>query len=267
MSIISSGSAAIAIQHLLNLYDIPAKLKVLVDKNLNSKIKEAIVKIGCELYETELSDHLLTSDEIKSLTNNIDGIDITYRETLDPNQDNYYDWMSYEILMSNPEYCFIPFGTGDLFINVLNIVKLEYFNTFIDKHDPRFKGNIDLITKCHFMGASSNKPNTKLDKLYSNFLPSLKEFQKYINTLKEEYKCVGSKTDFYYVEEKYVNEAIDIGNHLGLNFEPSGLAGLALLLQERKSINKDSKILIVNTGKTKEVDELLIFRDKIKKKL
>jgi len=267
MSIISSGSAAIAIQHLLNLYDIPVKLKVLIDKNLNSNIKESIAKIGCEIFETNLSDHLLTSDEIKTLTNNNDGIDITYRETLDPNQDNYYDWMSYEIIQTNPEYCFIPFGTGDLFINVLNIVKMEYFNKFIDKHDPRFKGNIDLITKCNFMGASSNKPDTKLDKLYSNFLPSLNEFQKYIKTLKEDYKCVGHRTGFYYVDEKFVNEAIEIGNSLNLNFEPSGLAGLALLLQERKSIPKDAKILIVNTGKTKNVDELLHFKDKIKKEV
>jgi threonine dehydratase len=35
--------------------------------------------------------------------------------------------------------------------------------------------------------------------------------------------------------------------------EPSGIAGLALLLQKKSSIDKDKKILIVNTGKTKYI--------------
>jgi cysteine synthase len=257
MSIISSGSAAIAIQHFLNLFEIPVKLKVLVDKNLNSNIKATIKDIGCELYETDLSKKLLTSDEIKELTDNEKGIDITYRETLDPNQDNYYDWMSYEILMQNPEYCFIPFGTGDLFINVLNIVKVEYFNSFIAKHDPRFFGNMDILKNTHFFGASSDQPNTVLDKLYSNFLPSINSFKKYINTLKEEYSCVGNRTGFYYVKESFVKQALDIASCQKINFEPSGMAGLALLLQMKESIPKNAKILIVNTGKTKKLSELL----------
>ncbi len=256
MSIISSGSAAIAIQHFLNLFEIPVKLKVLIDKNLNSAIKQTIIDIGCELYETDLSRKLLSSDEIKELTQNQSGFDITYRETLDPNQDNYYDWMSYEILMQNPEYCFVPFGTGDLFINVLNIVKLEYFNSFIPKHDPRFFGNIDILKNTHFFGASSDQPNTVLDKLYSNFLPSIDSFKKYINTLKNEYACVGSRTGFYYVKETFVQQALDIAGNQKIKFEPSGMAGLALLLQLKESIPNKSKILIVNTGKTKKLSEL-----------
>jgi len=258
MSIISSGSAAIAIQHFLNLFEIPVKLKVLVDKNLNPVIKQTINDIGCELYETDLSKKLLTSDEIKGLTENEKGFDITYRETLDPNQDNYYDWMSYEILMQNPEYCFIPFGTGDLFINVLNIVKVEYFNSFIPKHDPRFFGNMDVLKNTHFFGASSDQPNTVLDKLYSNFLPSIDSFKKYINTLKNEYSCVGSRTGFYYVKESFVKQALDIAVGQRIKFEPSGMAGLALLLQMKENIPKNAKILIVNTGKTKKLSELKI---------
>jgi hypothetical protein len=256
MSIISSGSAAIAIQHFLNLFDIPVKLKVLVDNNLNDGIKETIKKIGCELYETDLSKRLLSSDDIKELTDNLNGIDITYRETLDPNQDNYYDWMSYEILMENPEYCFVPFGTGDLFINILNIVKLEYFNSYIPKHDPRFFANMDIIKNCHFLGASSNQPDTILDKLYSNFLPSVESFKKYIRTLRDDYNCVGKLTDFYYVDEKYVSDALKIASDQNLKFEPSGMAGLALLLQFKSKIPKDAKILIINTGKTKSLTEL-----------
>ena len=256
MSIISSGSAAIAIQHLFNLYSIPTKLKVLVDNNLKDSIKNNIIEMGCELYECNLSKKLLTSDDIKDLTNNKNGIDITYREILDPAHDNYYDWMSYEILMEKPEYCFIPFGTGDLFINVLNIVKSEYFNSFVSKHDPRFFSTMGTLKNCHFMGASTNRPDSKMEKLFSNFLPTKDSFKRYIREMIEEYRCVGKRTDFYYVEEEFVEQAIEIAEKQNIRFEPSGLGGLALLLQEKDSVPRDKNILIVNTGKTKKLGEI-----------
>jgi cysteine synthase len=261
MSIISSGSAAIAIQHFFNLYEIPTKLKVLVDNNLNEIIKKDLEKIGCEVYECDLSAKLLSSDDIKRLTDNDHGIDITYREVLDPTHDNYYDWMSYEILRENPDYCFVPFGTGDLFINILNIIKIEYFNSFIGKHDPRFSGNIQELIKCNFFGASTRSPNTKLDKLFSYFLPSLDKYNTYFDELKEEYGCVGQDTSVVYVDESYVDAAINLANSQKISFEPSGLAGLALLLQEKSTIDRNAKVVIVNTGKTREVDELINFRD------
>ena len=257
MSIISSGSAAIAIQHMFNLFKIPTKLKVLVDNHLNPAIKNDIEKIGCELYQCDLSRKLLSPEEIKELTDNNSGIDITYREVLDPAHDNYYDWMCYEILREQPKYCFVPFGTGDLFINILNIVKIEYFNSFVSKHDPRFIGSIRELKKCHFIGASSNEPDTRMDKLFSNYLPSINSFKKYIAELKDEYNCVGEMTDFYYVNEEYVDKALEIAGSQNLKFEPSGMAGLALLLQMKEKINPASKILIVNTGKTKAINDLL----------
>ncbi len=257
MSLISSGSAAIAIQHLFNLFKIPTRLKVLCDSQLHPGIKKSIKEIGCELYEYDLSEKLLNSEDIKELTDNMSGIDITYRESLDANLDTYYDWMSYEILNEKPDYCFIPFGTGDLFINILNIVKTEYFYSYVSKHDPRFYSDIETLKKCHYFGASSNVPQTKLDKLYSKFLPSIQDFHDYIDELKSEYKCVGNLTDIYYVHEKYVDKAIEIAEAQQIKFEPSGLAGLALLLQMTEDIPKNKRILIVNTGKTKELDDLI----------
>ncbi len=256
MCIISSGSAAIAIQHLFNLYSIPTKLKVLVDIHLSKSIKQDIVDIGCELYEYDLSEKLLSTDDIKAITDNKNGIDITYREVLDPAHDNYYDWMSYEILMEKPDYCFIPFGTGDLFINVLNIVKSEYFNSYVTKHDPRFFSSLERIKNSHFMGASTNLPNSKMEKLFSNFLPTKESFKKYIREMIDEYGCIGDRTDFYYVEEQFVEQAIEIADSQKISFEPSGLGGLALLLQMKDSIPKDNTILVVNTGKTKMLKEI-----------
>jgi hypothetical protein len=248
ISLVSSGSAAIAIQHFFNLYGANTILKVLVDHRIKPEIKASLVGIGCKVYETDLSAKPLTGKEIKELTDNHNGIDITYREILDRYSDNYYDWLSYEILNESPSHCFIPFGTGDLFINVLIIAEREY-NNRIFKHDPRFRGNMNVINKCNFFGATSHNPNTRLDKLFSYYLPSLKEHNDYLNSLIDNAR-IGSSSGILDVEEEFVEEALQLAQAQGIASEPSGIAGLALLLQTRNDIPRDDKILIVNTGLT-----------------
>ena len=68
-------------------------------------------KLGCEVHETDLSRKPFTWSEILTFTHNPTGFDITSGEALDPTT-RFYDWMSYEIINSSPDYCFIPFGTG-----------------------------------------------------------------------------------------------------------------------------------------------------------
>lgn len=247
ISLISSGSAAVAIQNFFNLFGATTVLKVLVDHRIKPEIKQALIDIGCKVYETDLAAKPLTGKEIKELTDNHTGIDITYREILDRYSDNYYDWLSYEILNESPSHCFIPFGTGDLFINVLIIAEREY-NNRIYKHDPRFRGNMNVISKCNFYGATSHNQNTRLDKLFSYYLPSLKDYQDYLNSLVE--ARIGSSSGILDVEEEFIDEALQIAKTQGISCEPSGIAGLALLLQLRNDIPHDEKILIVNTGLT-----------------
>lgn len=265
ISMISSGGAATAVQNLFNVFDIPVSLKVLVDKNTNEDIKSSIQKIGCIIYETDLGQKLLKPEDIKQYTDNKDGIDITYRETMDPNLDNYYDWLSYEILNQQADYCFIPFGTGDLFINILNIVKKEYFNGFLHNPDPRFFSSVEKLKSCHFIAASTKNKDTQLDKLYSSFLPTFNEYENFISELKS-YTCVGKQTNIYNVEEHFVNKAMKLAINQQITFEPSGLAGLALLLQMQDELPKNNKILIVNTGKTKPAEVLLRELEIIRKK-
>ncbi len=256
ISIISSGGAATAVQNLFNVFDIPVSLKVLIDKNTNESIKKSLKEIGCSIYETDLGLKLLQPEDIKQYTDNKDGIDITYRETMDPNLDNYYDWLSYEILNHQADYCFIPFGTGDLFINILNIVKKEYFNSFLHNPDPRFSGSVEKLKSCHFIAASTKNKDTQLDKLYSSFLPTFNEYENFITELKS-CACVGKQTNIHYVEEYFVGKAMEIAKAQNITFEPSGLAGIALLLQMQDELPKDKKILIVNTGKTKPAEILM----------
>jgi len=245
MSIISSGSAAIAIQTQLKKYSLPS-LKVLVDVDIDSNILKILEKIGCETYKTNLNEKPFHWKEILALTNNLNGFDITSSEALDPTT-RFYDWLSYEIINSSPDYCFIPFGTGNLFENVLNINKKEASTKI---HDPRFKGKLEILRKCNFLGATTNNPKSKADKLYSPHLPFVHFDEQWIRLYRHAGFC-GPESKVTLIKEEHLEKAISLAESQGINCEPSGISGLALLLQMKDKNPKDKKILIVNTGKTK----------------
>ena len=246
LSIISFGSAAVAIQTQLKKYNLP-NLKVLVDSDIvDSKALKSMKKLGCEVYETDLTKKPFSWEEILILTHNHDGFDITSNEALDPTT-RYYDWLSYEILNSSSDYCFIPFGTGNLYENVLNINKREVST---QNHDPRFRGKVEVLRRCNFMGATSNNPRTKADKLYSPHLPFVHFNQQWIRVYRFAGFC-GPQSDVYLIKENYLDKAMEIAESQGINCEYSGIAGLALMLQMKSKLPKNKKMLIVSTGKTK----------------
>lgn len=244
-SIISSGSAAIAIGRMLKNYGLPM-LKVLVDKNINPKIYEAIKKAHCEVFVTDLSKKLLLAHEVLALTKNKNGFDLTSNRGAISEIGNY-DWMGYEILNSSPDYCFIPFGTGILFSKVLELNKLEVGYA---KHDPRFRGNVNILGNCNFMGATTKNPKSKANKLYAHYLAFPMIDNEWLRFYKRSGFC-GSRTGLYFIKENGLDRAMKIAREQGVNCEPSGIAGLALMLQMKDKLPRNKKMLIVNTGKTK----------------
>lgn len=245
MSIISSGSAATAIQTVLRKYKLP-NLKVLIDIHVNPDIIKHLKKLGCEIYQIDLGNKIYSWQDILSVTENPDGFDITSSEALDP-ATRFYDWLSYEILNNSPEYCFMPFGTGTLYENVLNINKKEVSTT---NHDPRFQGNLPVLKNCHFLGATTNNPKSKAEKLYSPHLPFVHYDEQWIRLYRYAGFC-GSQSNVHVIEEDYLNQALIIAHDQDITCEPSGIAGLALMLQLQKTLPRDKKMLIVNTGKSK----------------
>lgn len=245
MSIITSGSAGFAVQSMLRKYGLP-DLKCLVDIHLDEHIVHILESIGCEVYRTDLSRKPFHWKEILEITQNPLGLDITSNSALDPTT-RYYDLLCYEILNNSPDYCFVPFGTGNLYENLLNINKKEALSGI---HDPRFSGDAQIIRHCNFMGATVNDPKSKADKLYSAHLPFVHYDEQWIKIYKLEGSC-GPESNVYVVHEKYIDEAMTIAKENKIECEPSGIAGLALLLQMRGKIPKDKKIIIVSTGKTK----------------
>ncbi len=245
MSIISSGSAALAVQSMLRKYGLP-NLKVLVDYRMKDSVKKALERIGCELYETDLSNRVLFTDDILKITNNHEGIDITSDDSLGP-FDIFYDWMSYDIINQNADFVFVPYGTGHLFENLVNVAVREVTSR---RHDPRFTGNAPRIRKCNFIGATTNNPNSRADKLYSPHLPFVHFDTRWIQ-LAVSRGYTGSGSSVYAVQESCLGTAMDIAKSQGIKCEYSGIAGLALLLQMKDRLPKNRKMLIVNTGKTK----------------
>ncbi|MBI2196326.1 PLP-dependent lyase/thiolase [Candidatus Daviesbacteria bacterium] len=245
LSIISSGSAAIAIQTMLKKYHLP-NLKVLIDVDMDPRLEEILKNLGCEIFVTDLAKKPFSWKEILILTHNPDGFDITSNEALDPTT-RFYDWMSYEITNTSPDYVFIPFGTGNLYENILNITKKEVTT---ENHDPRFKGDVEKLKQCSFLGATTNNPKSKADKLYSPHLPFVHFDEQWIRFYRYGGYC-GPKSDVKLIKEEYIDEAIQLARQQNINCEPSGIAGLALMLQMKQELPSKSKILIVNTGKTK----------------
>lgn len=245
VSIISSGSAAIAIQTQFVKYGLP-NLKVLVDSYLDKRVVTHLEKIGCRVYKTDLTKKPFHWKEILLVTENLNGFDITSSEALDPTT-RFYDWMSYEILNNSPDYCFIPFGTGNLYENILNINKREIST---QQHDPRFSGKIEQLRNCNFLGATTNNPKTKAEKLYSPHLPFVHYDEQWIRLYRYAGFC-GPESNVHIIKEEFLDKALELAESQKITCEASGIAGLALLLQMKNTLAKNKKMLIINTGKTK----------------
>ena len=245
MSIISSWSAAVAIQTQLAHYQLP-DLHVLVDTSLDHTIVDAMKQIGCKVFFTHLSEKALGRNDILTLTNNQHWFDITSSNALDPTT-KFYDRLSYEIINSSPDYCFIPFGTGNLFENILNVNKKELTAQY---HDRRFSWDVDLLRHCHFIGATTNNKSSKAQKLYSPHLPFVCSDEQRIKLYRYAGFC-GAQSDVVSVHEEYIQQAMNIAQSQQITCEYSWIAGLALLLQKKDTLPTDKKMFIVNTGKTK----------------
>ncbi len=244
LSLISSGNAALSIQYLLQLNGLP-NLKVLIDpKRIDKILLDAVRKSGCEVYLFDLDKDELYSEDILRLTNNTGGYDITYGDKIENIKFSFYDWLSYEILNLNPQHVFIPYGSGDLYKNIVEICIKELTTV---KTAKRFFGNKNILSKCHFFGATTDNPKSQMKMLFAPY-NSYRE-----NNLKNVFSGghIGHKSNIYVVEEKYVKPALSLAKINGITCEPSGVAGLALFLQMRKELPPDDKILIINTGKIK----------------
>lgn len=217
-----------------------------MDYQTDPIIIDNLKKLGCNIFLENLERNTFDWEDILRLTKNEEGFDVTSNEAYDPTV-RFYDWLSYEIINNNADYIFVPFGTGHLYENIMNVIKKELC---YKSNDPRFEGDIESLQKASILGVTTTNPKSKATKLYAPFLPFTNYSKQWIKFYKYT-GLTGEMSQVYRLDEKYLDEAIQIAQNQKINCEPSGIAGLGLLLQLRNIIPRDKKILIVNTGKTK----------------
>ncbi len=245
MSIISAGSAAIAIQSKLRTFGLPP-LRLLADKSTDSTTLDYLRNLGCKIYLENLAERELTPRDILQLTENKEGFDITSNQGFDPDK-RFYDWLSYEVLDHNPQYVFTPVGSGQLFQNVLNIAKRIVTN---DNIDPVYSGNPEVIAECHFIGATTNNSASKAVKLYAPFKPFTDLAEDWLRLFSQRGYC-GTKSAIHEVTEEYLEYAYSLFQERKIPAEHSAVAGMAMLYQMKEEIPQDGKIVVISTGKTK----------------
>ncbi|MEM8585560.1 MAG: pyridoxal-phosphate dependent enzyme, partial [Bacteroidota bacterium] len=254
LSLITSGCAGIAIQSIFRALNLP-NLHVLTDEETPADVQLALRNLGCEVFVKDLDAEELSTQDVLRLTHNEDGFDLTFTKEIEYVKLKYYDWLSFEIINEAPDYCFIPFGSGDLMVNVLRRIDLERKLFEGGKSDHRLQVSIHRFRKTRFFGATNSRKSSSLNKLYSKY------FSENDNRMEIE-RIVGKQnvhrdSRLVDVEEEYVEEALAIAESNYLKCEPSGIAGLALFLQMRDELlEKDpdlpnKKVLFVNTGKLK----------------
>ena len=255
LSLISSGSAAYSVQKLLKDRGLPS-LRVLMDKNTSPRLVEFLEKNECKVYLDDLDKKEYSSDEILEKTENKNGLDLTYSPEFNLSREVYYDWLSYEVLNQNPNWVFIPFGTGDLYKNIIIRNSKEMDKKVFSK---RFFGDKKILMNCNFIGAANNKKSSKMKMLYSAFQnKTINHINSVIvNPLINKNSC-GNQSAVSLVNEKYIDSAIEISDYFNITCEPSGISGLAMFLQmaEKKNleIHSHDKIIIISTGKSVTAD-------------
>ncbi len=244
-SIISSGSAALAIQVMLRCFDLPS-LRVLVDQRTDRRILRKLRRVGCDIYMCDLHKKELDSAAVLQLTENETGFDLTARSLIDPNRRTYYDWLAYEILNCGAKHVFIPVGTGDLYVNVLTVLRDELLGIADDR---RLMGGSSALEGLEIYGATSSDRKTKMDRLYAPYRPTLEEARRVVAEMRDQGLC-GTRSGIYDVRERVIKDALAIARASNIRCDESGIAGLSLLLQmsEEGIVPTDESVLVVNTG-------------------
>lgn len=247
LSLISSGNEGRAIAECFLKYDLPPP-KILVGKNTKEEIVGELLKLRADVYVTDLSKNLKPED-IKAITNNPNGIDLTSTRALDPSS-VFYDWHVHEVLNEKPDEIYVPYGSGRLMENYLFWQAKSIRNDMQGKKDPRLKIPISKIVDINIFGGEPEKYPSKADKLDAPYKPFLlfqdEDIKSFVNLA-----FTGKNTGKEKFSEEYIKEAHKILTSHKIEAEISAAAGLAIYMNrfEKGLIGKEKKIIIVNTGK------------------
>ncbi len=116
-SLITAGNEGLAIAQRFKQHNLPPP-KFILDLDTSKQTIEALKKLRASIYQVDLKSRPLTAEDILTLTDNKDGIDITSAQFIEP-QAIFYDWHVHEVLNAEPDYIFLPSGSNRLLENYL----------------------------------------------------------------------------------------------------------------------------------------------------
>lgn len=248
-SLITSGNAGLALGRMMELFGFPA-MHVLLDRNTDERTIEQLRDTNLIVHTANLS-RKKSSDQVLKLTKNEDGINLTNGGFAREISRIYYDWLSYEILNHAPNYVVVPYGTGDLYDNLLHYYVSEMGR--MTGSDPRLLASKRNLHGMHLIGVTAQKgsparmlvaphrPGSTLEEAQKS---NAHEIEQHVRS-----KLLGEQSGIHYLDDKQLFEARRVAARIGLNAEYSALAGLAWLLKNKKTIPRGSRVVIVSTGK------------------
>ncbi len=252
VSLVSSGNAAIALGEMMHAFGLP-KPHILVSTRTPEEIIVELRKHHVDVYETDLAKRALTSDEILERTRNPNGIDLTRGRMANELGRTFYDWMTFEVLNTKPDYIIVPYGSGQLFNNLFE----HYYDQLqrVRQLDPRLRNPRTLQSGVNLIGVTS-PIGSIASMLSAPHLPeSVKEEtqtqKSHVISQMRRAGVLGEKSGIHEIHDEWILRAANIALNQRMRFEPSALAGLAWLLQHKKDIPKGKRVLIVSTGKGK----------------
>lgn len=242
LSVVTAGNVGKAVSEMFRKYNLPP-IKLLCDSSISKERIEALKQLYADIYLVDLNDIELKAGDIKRLTNNEDGVDITSVKIIEPNA-VLYDWHVHEAFNENPNEIYVPYGSGRIFENYLThqIRNARW-------KDPRLNIPVGRLIDISILGAEPEKMDSRADKLTKKCNPFI-IFNGHDILAGNALGFTGKNTGIYKVAEEKILQGYELLSKY-CETEHSGSAGLALYLQrfEEGKIDPSKKVLIVNTGK------------------
>lgn len=249
LGVISSGSAALALQAQLRLSELP-NLRVVVDgKRISQRMLERLKDFGCVVRAVELDKAYIESHGLpKIFKEKRRIIDVSPRDLTEVISSDYYDWLAAEILDENPDVIIVPVGSGVLYASILSFIENLDSEKSFDKRLRRIDLKDTRMIKV--IGATSTSSTTRMDKLFAKHRPIVDELHGYISNLAER-KIIHPESEIYEVAESSAENALTYAKHAKISSEPSGIAGLGLAIEliADAKISIQEKVVVVNTGR------------------
>jgi threonine synthase len=250
-SIITSGNEGRALADMFKRFGLPP-VKLMVGAGASESQVGCFMDLEADVYLVDLDSQVLSAGDIRVLTNNVSGIDLTSVRAFYP-EIVFYDWHVFEVLNEVPKNIFIPFGAGKLGSCYLYWQKnIVHGGIMGEVRDPRLKVHVDFrdVMRMNVMCAEPESYPSVADKLSAPFKP-FRIFSDSDFDALTKLGFTGGKSGIYGVSEEYLARAFDVLRREGVSCEPSATAGLALYMQQYDEgmLDRIGTSLIVNTGK------------------